>query len=205
MPQTISKRRPVPIALAVILVMFASLTVTACGGSSTASSSKSTTASKTTTQSRTGNAPGTPGGRFAALRKCLQKNGITLPKLTPGKPQAPGTQRSFLPKGVTRAQYEAAIKKCGGPAFFAGGRSRFDTPAFKKALAKFATCMHENGVAIPRANTSGHGPIFNSKGLDIGSAKFKAAEARCKSDLSGALRGTPGRRGAASGSPPTAG
>jgi hypothetical protein len=194
------------------------LALTGCGSSSTSSSqttktapTSSTSASATTSATRTGKltkaeAPsttnGTPGttghagGRFATLRECLQKNGITLPKLTPGKPQSPGTPRSFLPKGVTKAQYEAAIKKCGGPAFFAGGRNRFNTPAFKQALVKFAACMHENGVAVPKANTSGNGPIFSSKGLNMSSAKFKAAETKCRPDLNAALRGAPGSRGA---------
>jgi hypothetical protein len=209
MPQTISRRRHIPTATAVLLVVLASLALTACGSSSTNSSSTSATASARKTPSRADKALGAPGGRFAALRECLQKNGIILPKFTPSKRESPGTPRSFLPKGVTKAQYEAAIKKCGGPSFFAGGRTRFNTPAFKQALAKFAACMHENGVAIPNANTSGNGPIFNSKGLDTSSAKFKAAEAKCQPDLSGALRGAPGTRGApgvrGTPTPPTAG
>jgi hypothetical protein len=207
MPQTTSsRRRCTPMAVAVLLVVLASLVLAACGGgSSTSSSSTSTSASATTTTpSTTGKAPGAIGGRFAALRECLQKNGITLPKFTPGKRVAPGTSRSFLPKGVTKAQYEAAIKKCGGPGFFARGKDRFNTPAFKQALAKFAACMHENGVDVPKANTSGTGPVFNSKGLDTSSPKFQAAEAKCRPDLSGALRGAPGAH-AARGSAPTAG
>ena len=203
MPQTISRRRRIPTATAVLLIVLASLALTACGSSSTNSSPTSTTASIPTKPSSTGKALGAPGGRFAALRECLQKNGITLPKFTPGKPQSPGTRHSFLPKGVTKAQYEAAIKKCGGPAIFAGGRNRFNSPAFKQALTKFAACMHENGVAVPNANTSGNGPIFNSKGLNTSSAKFKAAEAKCRPDLSGALRGAPGDRGAPGTAPTT--
>jgi hypothetical protein len=207
MPHTISsKRRRFPTAAAVILIVLVSLALTACGGSSTSSSSTTatTSASATTTPSTTGKAPGAVGGRFAVLRECLQKNGITLPKFTPGQRTSPGARRSFLPKGVTKAQYEAAIKKCGGPGFFAGGKNHFNTPAFKQALAKFAACMHENGVDVPKANTSGTGPVFNSKGLDTSSLKFKDAEAKCRPDLSGALRGAPGAH-AAPGSPPTAG
>jgi hypothetical protein len=205
MPQTISsRRRRIPAAAIVVLVVLASLALASCGGSSPSSSSTSTNTSASTKASSTGKTPGAVGGRFAALRECLQKNGITLPKFTPGQRPAPGTRRSFLPKGVTKAQYEAAIKKCGGPALFAGGKNRFNTPAFKQALAKFAACMHENGIAVPKANTSGKGPIFNSQGLNTSSTKFRAAEAKCRSDLSGALRGAPGVRGAP-GAPPTAG
>jgi hypothetical protein len=206
MPQTISsRRRRIPSATAVVLVVIASLALAACGGSSNGSSTTtSTNASATTPSSTTGKAPGAAGGRFSTLRECLQKSGITLPKFTPGQRPSPGARRSFLPKGVSKAQYEAAIKKCGGPSIFGGGRDRFNSPAFKQALAKFATCMKENGVNVPKANTSGAGPIFSSKHLDTSSLKFKDAEARCRGDLSGALRGTPGAR-SAPGSPPTAG
>jgi hypothetical protein len=207
MPQTISSRpRRIPTAAAVILVVLASLALAACGGSSNSSSTTttSTNASARTPSSTTGKTPGAAGGRFSALRECLQKSGITLPKFTPGQRPSPGTHHSFLPKGVTKAQYEAAIKKCGGPSIFGGGRSRFNTPAFKQAVAKFAACMHENGVNVPKANTSGTGPVFSSKGLDTSSAQFKAAEAKCRPDLSGALRGAPGAH-PAPGSPPTAG
>jgi hypothetical protein len=68
--------------------------------------------------------------------------------------------------------------------------------------------MRENGVEIPKPNTSGTGPIFNSKNLNTSSAKFKAADAKCQVDLEGAFRGAPGAHrapGSAPGAPPTAG
>jgi hypothetical protein len=209
-----SRRRHTPMTITILLVVLASLALAACGGSSTSSSSTSTATSARATTSTAGRAPGaTLGGRFTALRECLQKHGITLPKFTPGQRSAPRTRRSFLPKGVNKSQYEAAVKQCGGPGFFAGGRNRFSSPAIKQALAKFSTCMREHGVNIPKANTSGKGPVFNSKDLNTSSAKFKAAETKCRVDLAGAFRGAPGAHGApgaavtpgASGAPPTAG
>jgi hypothetical protein len=210
MSQNISSRRKcTPPAAAVILVVLASLALAACGGSSASSSSTSTAPASAKT-STTGRAPGALGGRFTALRECLQKNGITLPKFTPGQRPSPGTRRSFLPQGVSKSQYEAAVKKCGGTGVFANGRNRFGSPAIKQALAKFATCMRANGVNIPNANTTGKGPIFNSKDLNTNGTKFKAAESKCQVDLAGAFRGAPGAHGApgapgAGGAPPTAG
>lgn len=206
MPQTTSsRRRRLPMAAAVLLVVLVSVTLAACGGATTSTPSTSTAArSATATPSTTAKTRGAIGGRFTALRACLQKNGIALPKFTPGQRPAPGTRRSFLPKGVSKAQYEAAIKKCGGPAVLGGTRNRFNTPAFKQALAKFSACMRENGVNIPKANTSGTGPIFNSKHLNTSSPTFRAAETKCRGDLSGALRGAPGAH-TAPGSPPPAG
>jgi hypothetical protein len=200
-----SRDRSTTTVAAVLLVVLASFALAACGGSSKSSSS-SASASASAPTSTAHKTPGALGSRFTAFRECLQKNGITLPKFTPGQRPSPGAHGPTLPAGVSKAQYEAAIKKCGGTGLFTGGRARFQSAAVKRALARFATCMRANGVNVPKANTSGKGAIFNSKGLNTSSAKFKAAEARCRVDLAGAFRGAPGlRRGAPGGGPPTAG
>ena len=212
------RRKPAAAAATVLVLLLACLGLAACGGSS--SSSSGTTA---TTSASTGTgAKGANAGRFAAVRECLQKNGVTLPAFKPGQHGQPQARGPFgggagaagsaggpqLPKGVTRAQYEAALKKCGAGKFSgrSGGGARFKSPAFQAALAKFATCMRENGVNVPAPNTSGNGPVFDTKGIDTTSAKFKAAEAKCQSDLSGAFRRGPGAGGSpnASGAPPGA-
>jgi hypothetical protein len=206
-----SKRRPSTTAAALLLALLASVVLAACGGSSKASSSTTTTKASTSASTTTpapGARPGALSGRFTAVRECLKKNGIALPKFTPGQRPTPGEHGPLLPKGVSKAQYEAALKKCGGGSF--GGRSRFGSAAVKQALTKFATCMRENGVNVPKANTSGKGPIFNTKGLNTSSATFRAAEAKCRVDLTGAFRGAPGAHagpGTAPGAsaPPTAG
>jgi hypothetical protein len=218
MPQFISsRRRPNPTVAAFVLVMLASLCLAACGGSSsTNGSSTSTSTSASSTSTTTGKPAGAAGSsRFAALRECLQKNGITLPKRASGGKRPPGggflgggsSGAPKLPAGVTRAQYEAAIKKCGGfggRGGFAGGAgagARFSSPAAKQALAKFAACLRTNGVNVPEPNTSGKGPVFNTKGLNASSAKLAAAESKCRGDLQGAFGAHPGA-GAAAGAPP---
>jgi hypothetical protein len=216
MPQSISSRSRSALAATVLLVL-ASLVLAACGGSA---ATTSTTATATTNASATGTTtPGatTPGsttkapsgapaanrGHFLALRECLQKNGIALPKRKPG--QAPGAGLlpggvSAPPKGVTAAQYRAALKKCGGgfPARrFGGPVNRLKTPVFRQALAKFAACLRSNGVNIPPPNTSGKGPIFNTKGVNVAGPKFKAAQVKCASVLRSGLRASPGTAKAA--------
>lgn len=200
-------------ALAVLAPALASLLLAACG-----SSSKTTSA--TTVASGTSKGPAI--ARFAALRECMKKDGIALPTPTTRKPGgagppsgggfppsgAPAGSRR-LPKGVTQAQFQAAIRKCGGNAFSGRGGSegrfgRVSSPAFRKALAKFASCLHQNGIAVPAPNTSGNGPIFNTRGLNINSPKFKAAQKKCSSLLrvrpgaagGGAPPGVPGASGA---------
>jgi hypothetical protein len=201
----IISNRPKPAIVTIVLTVALALGLAACGGSSSTSST-STNASATTasagakgTTSRSG-APGADTNRLQATRECLQKNGITLPKRTPGQ-HRPGGPGGFLggagapqlPSGVSRAQFEAAIKKCGRGAFPGRGGQRLQSPAFKQALTKFATCMRENGVNVPAPNTSGNGPIFDTKGIDTASPQFRTAESKCRSELTSAFHrpGTP--------------
>jgi hypothetical protein len=208
---------------ALATMLLAACVLAACGSSSKRST---TAATKTTVPGAT-----TAGGRFTAVRECLKKNGITLPQRVPGKPgqgrppgggavpfggsgRGGGFAGGALPKGVTRAQLEAALKKCGGGVrgnF--GGRTHLGSAGFKKALAAFATCMRREGVDVPTPNTSGKGPIFSTKGLDVKSAKFRSAQQKCASLLRTSAApggtGTPGGAGAPgapgeAGAPPAA-
>lgn len=233
MPHIHSARR-MPAATAALVLLVTCLGLAACGSSSKSSTTGTSAAASTSTSGSGSSAPGsasTPSGargngafgkRFAAVRECLAKNGITLPKRPSGggSPQRRGGAGGFLgggastpplPKGVTRAKYEAVLKKCGGNFAGAGasaGAARFKSPAFKAALTKFASCLRENGVKLPPPNTSGTGPIFNTKGINTASAQFKAAESKCSSALRGAFRGGaggPGPRGTGAGGPPAGG
>ncbi|HEY2398621.1 MAG TPA: hypothetical protein VGH78_06475 [Solirubrobacteraceae bacterium] len=193
------KKTSKPAAAALLLLLLATLVLAACGGSSTGSA---TGASATSSTGSTNSAPG--GGRFAAVRECLQKNGITLTRRTPG--QRPrqgggllgGRGTPALPSGVTRAQYEAALKKCGAGAFRGGARR--NSTAFKQALPKFAACMRENGINLPTPNTSGNGPVFDVKGLNTSGTQFKSAQAKCQPILT-AARGQAGPGGRPPGAP----
>jgi hypothetical protein len=96
---------------------------------------------------------------------------------------------------VSRTQLEAALRKCGPLRPVLPGRgARLRNPAYRAALAKFATCMRENGVNVPPPNTSGNGPIFDTRGIDTASAEFRAARAKCRVDLAGVFRPGPGAR-----------
>jgi hypothetical protein len=202
MPQ-INSNRPRLVAVSAILVLLAGLLLAACGGSSSNGSS-STSAAKTV-----GAAGGRFGARGAALRTCLQKNGITLPQRKKGSQRgAPGAGGPFgaggtgagtapkLPNGVTRAQLQGALRKCGGGQFPKGGKG-FAAGGTQR-FAKFAACMRQNGVNLPKPNASGKGPIFNTKGIDTTSASFKVAYAKCVRELapSGARPGAQGAPGA---------
>ncbi len=230
MPHLSTPRRKPTAAVALPIMLLACAGLTACGSSSSNTSSTAanaaarstpapgagTPATTTSGGAATGTTPTTPAGsaapagagHFAAVRECLQKNGVTLP----ARPAGGGTPRAGgpggvlggagagggfkLPKGMTRAQYEEVLKKCGGglrPDGFrgagaGGARRAFNSPRFRQALTSFAACLRQNGINIPTPNTSGNGPIFDTKGIDTTSPKFKAATAKCRPALLAGLR-----------------
>ena len=186
-----------------LALLACTVALAACGSSSS---------STATTAAAGANAQGAAGSRFLAFRECLQKNGVTLPKRSPGAAGAPGTPGAGggfpggdagpqPPAGVSKATYEAAVKKCGGlPAARRGGT--FTGPRFQAALASFAACMRNNGVDLPAPNTSGKGPVFNTSGLNATGAKFTAARTKCQPLLRAGFKAQPGAPAAA---PPAAG
>jgi len=188
-----------PVIGILAILALACVGLTACGGSpkaSNAAATSSTSASTATSGSSARPAPSAPSAvrpRVGVVRECLKKNGITLPNQpnAAGGPPVGGVLLGRkLPKGVTRAQFQAALQKC-APGRVAGGAPGFRGPGaakFKDALAKFAACLRQNGVSVPTPNTSGHGPVFSTKGLQTNSPKFREAAAKCRSVLIGAFR-----------------
>lgn len=215
-----NRRKPTTTTVAVALgLLLTCLGLAACGGSSSTTSTSANASATAAGRASGAGATGPGGARFKAVRECLQKNGITLPQRPPGqrggRPGGPSGPGGFLggggaggpqlPNGVTPAQMQAALKKCGAGGQFRRGGARLKSPAYEAALTKFAACMRENGVNVPAPNTSGNGPIFSTKGLNTASARFRSAELKCRSDLAGPLRRTPGAgaTGAAGATPPS--
>lgn len=198
-----------------LLVLGACLMLAACGSSSGSGGTNSANSKSATTSS---NPPGAGSARSTALRECLSKQGITLPSAPAGgNPQSSGSAPPAgggfkLPKGEGAAQLQAALKKCGGGNFPAGGAAQFRGAGSSKTLAKFSACMRENGVNLPAPNTSGEGPVFDTKGINTSSTAFKSAESKCRSDLGAAAGGggppsgggpPPSGEAPAGGAPPT--
>jgi hypothetical protein len=185
----------------VAIASVAAVVLAACGSSSKSSSSSATN-SASTTHSGT-----SPSNRFASLRACLQKEGINLgsasPGGQPGSGGPPGAGGGLkLPEGVSQSKFQEALKKCGG-GFPGGARRGFNSATARAALTKYAACMRGNGVNLPAPNTSGNGPVFNTKGIDTSSAAFKSAQQKCQSNLKGAF-GAGGRPpGGGEGGPPS--
>ncbi len=171
-------------------------TTTGAASTTTGTSQGTSSTGKTTPIPPTGTTPAARAARFAAVRTCLSKKGITLPQRSAGAGGSLGAgSGAQLPKGMSRAQFTEALQSCG--AGFNGGRvgkhgkgfkNPFNNPRFHTVLTRFAACLRQNGIDIGEPNTSGKGPIFDTKGINTGSAKFKAATAKCRSTLLYALK-----------------
>ncbi len=204
-----TRRKRVRVLLA-LGVLGACMALAACGSSGSGSSS----AGKSSSSSA--NKAGAPhSSRFTALSSCLKKEGITLPSAPSGARRQPGGPGAGapggvagglqLPKGVTQAQFQAALKKCGAGNLPRGIGGGLNSASARAGLAKYAACLRQSGINVPAPNTTGKGPVFSTKGIDTSSGKFKAAQSKCQSDLKGAFPGgggTPPSGGPPNGAPP---
>lgn len=189
----------------------AAATGTTTGGSATAEASTTTTGTTSTgkSTSATGTGTGTTPSpanapRITEIRSCLAKKGITIPQSHP-------LADAKLPSGMSRSKFYEELRGCAGglvgphnPNSFKGAGRKgfhnpFNSPRFHTVLARFAACLRQQGVNVGEPNTSGKGPIFNTKGLNTGSPKFKAATAKCRSTLLHALRPTKAHPGTSGG------
>jgi hypothetical protein len=155
------------------------LALTACGGTSTASS---TTRSTTAPGSAAAGAP----GDFAAYRDCMAQNGVTLPDMgTPpsGMPTSmpsgtppQGGAGGFpggLPEGVDQETYDDAQAACASlaPQMGPGGAGPGAVDA--TALAAFTSCLTDHDVTVPEG---GDDPL---RGLDRSDPTVQAAFETC--------------------------
>jgi hypothetical protein len=153
-----------------------SLALAACGSSSSSASKGGTSTT----------ANGSFAARRAAIRACLQKQGINLPQRPPGggPPRGGGLGGLFGgggggPQGQNASKFRAAMQKCG--LNFRGRRGRFfSTAAGKRALNAFVACVKKNGYALPTPNTSGNGPVFDPTKVNRNDPKLIVAAAKCQ-------------------------
>ena len=181
---------------------------TSTGTSSTGTSPTRTSSTGTTPgASTTGATPAARSARFAAVRTCLSKKGITLPQRGAGGfAGGAGGSGAQLPKGMSQAQFAEALRSCGsgfnGSHYGKGARgfhNPFNNPRFHAVLLRFAACLRQNGVDIGEPDTTGKGPVFATKGINTGSPQFKAAAAKCRGTLLGALKSNRAHPGASAG------
>jgi hypothetical protein len=144
------------------------LLILACGGLAACGSSSSTTTT-------TGAGASTGTGASAGTGTSPSSNG-----------KAAGGSTGATSSGATSAPSGTAITA--PPTSRA--KSRLNSTRFQQALIVFADCLRRHGLPIPQPNTSGKGPIFNTRGVDTTSPKFRQARQQCRGTLLKALRAT---------------
>ena len=168
-----------------LAVLAASCAIAACGSSSAATTKTTASASNSSSTSRT------------ALRTCLQKHGVTLPKRPAGGgPPVGGAPGGGPPPGAggggffgggggggqfSNPKFRAAIQACGG-GNFRGGARRFRGRISHTAINNYVACVRKHGYPqMPSANFSGKGPVFPSSIRT--NPKFQSASKACASTL----------------------
>jgi|GEM_PF-4062959 len=169
--------------LAAGLVAAAALVACAGCGSSQPKVASAPSATVSATTGRSG--PFAGPGRFAAVRSCLEREGLRLPRPPAGGPFGGFRGGGSPPAGLSRSQLEADLRRCGVEPRHrrAGAASFLHNPQVVAALEAFAACMRAHGIDLPKPNTSGSGEIFNAKGLNTASPAFRTAYLACREKL----------------------
>jgi hypothetical protein len=118
---------------------------------------------------------------------------VAAPSITPStSPSKPATTAPATPAKTTTApgaSAKANLERLKRPRNSAPTTTPPKTAnAFAKALARFASCLRQNGVKIPASNAAGKGPILSLKGLKTNTPQFRAATTKCRKELITALR-----------------
>jgi hypothetical protein len=145
----------------------------ACGGEKPASSGAN------------GSAGGDPKKAMLAYAKCMREHGVDMPD-----PQFEGNRvMQKGPKNVNQAKMRTADKAC------ASIRDSVKPPElsdekkaeFKQAALANAKCMREQGIDFPDPTFDENGgaqiEMKKGSGFNPESAKFKAAEKKCRDTL----------------------
>jgi hypothetical protein len=169
------RRTPAPFrAAAVLMLVLASLALAACGSSGKSSSGASS--SSTAGNGASSSTAQTPATQPERLRACLKKLGINAPSSV----STVADLLAHTPKGVTRAQLVSAVQNCGGigPGL-ATATPHANPSTYRQAFVNFVACMRQQGVNLPAPNTTGKGPVLDTKGVDTGSSSYTKAAAKC--------------------------
>jgi hypothetical protein len=139
---------------------------------------------------------GTTGGRivngstavpefFEHLNTCLKAHGIVDPEASAKVADIERTIPALLgaggipvPSGVTKPQYEAALRRCGVTNAHVG-RVAITNPLVKRKVLSVRSCLANNGFTLPVANFPGPGPVLDTSLIDVDSARWVATAMGC--------------------------
>jgi hypothetical protein len=151
-----------------ITLLAGCLAATACGGSSSKPTAGTDTATESAATAATsphaanghgatgGSSSGSPGGGNGGTSAPSTGNGA-------GGGSNSGSSNPANPPHKSESHYS----------------SKF-SPAMIAALKNFANCARSHGVPIPEPNFSGHGEVFNSKGINPNNPQYQSAVRACE-------------------------
>ncbi len=136
---------------------------------------------------------------FEHLNACLKSQGIADPESSAKAadvertvPALLGTAGVPVPNGVTKVRYEAALKRCGMNVRV--GRVAITSPLLEQRIKSLRSCLVNNGFTLPPLDFPGPGPVLETAGVDLGSARWVATAMGCsvtrgltKATLSGCM------------------
>jgi hypothetical protein len=194
-----------------ILIVLASLAVTAAGcGSTPATPSVAAIGSTTTTSSQGGASPPTGASKAEDVTRfsaCMRSHGV--PKFPDPKPASGGGMNLTIGPGSgidpRSAAFQAAQKTCQKLLPNGGKANPADQAKAQAQLLKFSACMRSHGLPdFPDPKISGGGIQMSiGKGLDPNSPVFQAAQKACQSMMPGPKNGSGGNAQLRSGGPST--
>jgi hypothetical protein len=175
-------------ALGVCALVVVCVGLSACGGSSPTSSNSSAPSAAAATRTTTvhGSVPlstkTTSEGE--ADRKAAPRS-AGRPLLACVHARELGTGSS---KEASAARDRAVVRECANHFFAPKSPGPLGSATYRAALVSFSTCMRSHGVALHAPNTSGKGPIFPAKGIDVRSSAFRKASEACRAILTAAIK-----------------
>lgn len=120
-----------------------------------------------------------------SLDNYLKKQGIPRPEdVAPPSGQElaiPGLQDVGglrVPRGSTKAQFEAALSKCGAGNLHVGPRP-ITSPMLRQKIREIRTCLAANGFDLPSPTFAGTAPVLDTSHVDIESARWRATAMGC--------------------------
>jgi hypothetical protein len=130
-------------------------------------------------------------GGMLLFAGCGSGSSVTSTTTTTSAAASATLSNSASTMTTTKGAEPASPNSTSGPR---NSTPRQSSPAVKGALAQFAACIRKQGINLPEPNKAGGGPVFNTKGVNTKSVKFKAAELKCRSALLGAFHVHKGER-----------
>jgi hypothetical protein len=122
---------------------------------------------------------------FRHLNMCLKAHGIANPEASATAIDAQRTIPALfatvgipVPSGVTKSQYEGALRRC-GVTNVPVGRVAITNPLQRRKILSVRSCLANNSFTLPAANFRGPGPVLDTNGIDVGSARWVATATGC--------------------------